>query len=607
MEGTSTDSYINYFVNIIKLLRLHGVDQVLVVFDGLPLPSKSCTNLRRSEMRNSNILLAKEAEAMGDLKLATSYYQQSVSISPDMVHQLIQTLDAHGVHYMVAPFESDAQLAYLSLMNIIDVVITEDSDSIVYGCHSVFFKIDREGNGDLLERKKLADNQSMSFCNWTDDQFKLFCCMAGCDYMPKIPSVGIKTAYKIVSKHRTLNKAIDQLILQISNKKKKLSSSTTGMISREELALSLERCLMTFKHQTVYDPVSEGLCPLTPIPPTSALRHPDLSFLGVIPDHHQHPHHHHHSSIVSALVAGKLNLQTMTLFLPSSNSNPSSIVTTTSSSSCSSSSSSHDSVRLSISEGENTEGRRCVDETMLWGFLHAADADDADGPQKNMDRGHNVTWMMPTVPSDHLRSAAERSSSSLPSSLGRAIHPARSSCSMMAMMGFSSDLVCSNLPLIRRRFPVVDTNRNSTIMGSRMNVSSTYLSMNRLENSCSYGDDDDDDDDDTHDHRGVGGEDDQCSRDNLPAVKCDSSFIDDDGVHDDGGWILPLEGEPPVIIPVAAARYHRHHHDRHQHHHSEEGSSSSYSHACQVAHTAMLLLQSIETTHHRSAAVELTD
>jgi hypothetical protein len=26
-----------------------------------------------------------------------------------------------------------------------------------------------------------------------------------------------------------------------------------------------------------------------------------------------------------------------------------------------------------------------------------------------------------------------------------------------------------------------------------------------------------------------------------------------------------------------------------------------------VAHTAMLLLQSIETTHHRSAAVELTE
>ena len=488
MEGTSTDRYINYFVKIIKLLRLHGVDQVLVVFDGLPLPSKSCTNLRRSEMRNSNILLAKEAEARGDLKLATSYYQQSVSISPDMVHQLMQTLDAHGVHYMVAPFESDAQLAYLSLMNIIDVVITEDSDSIVYGCHSIFLKIDREGNGDLLERKKLADNQSMSFCNWTDDQFKLFCCMAGCDYMPKIPSVGIKTAYKIVSKHRTLNKAVDQLILQTSTKKKekKISSSTTGMVSREELALSLERCLMTFKHQTVYDPVSEGLCPLTPIPPTSALRHPDLSFLGVIPEHHQHHHQHyhqHHSSIVSSLVAGKLNLQTMTLFLPSHdpNSNPSSIVTTTSSS-CSSNSSCHDSIRLPISGKENTEGRQCVDETMLWGFLHAVDTDDADdgdGRQmiKDMDRGHNVTWMMPTVHPDHPRSAAVRSSSSSSSSsLGRAIHPTGSSSSMTMMMGFSSDLVCSNLPLIRRRFPAVDTNRNSSIMGSR---------MNRLENSCS--------------------------------------------------------------------------------------------------------------------------
>jgi exonuclease-1 len=37
----------------------------------------------------------------------------------------------------VAPYEADAQLAYLDQQNIISTIITEDSDLIVYGCKRV--------------------------------------------------------------------------------------------------------------------------------------------------------------------------------------------------------------------------------------------------------------------------------------------------------------------------------------------------------------------------------------------------------------------------------------------------------------------------------------
>lgn len=39
---------------------------------------------------------------------------------------------------MVAPFEADAQLAFLSLEGFADVVISEDSDLLVFGCKQVF-------------------------------------------------------------------------------------------------------------------------------------------------------------------------------------------------------------------------------------------------------------------------------------------------------------------------------------------------------------------------------------------------------------------------------------------------------------------------------------
>jgi len=50
---------------------------------------------------------------------------------------VLKALQASGVRYLIAPYEADAQLAYLSLKGLVDVVITEDSDSLTYGCRKV--------------------------------------------------------------------------------------------------------------------------------------------------------------------------------------------------------------------------------------------------------------------------------------------------------------------------------------------------------------------------------------------------------------------------------------------------------------------------------------
>lgn len=42
-----------------------------------------------------------------------------------------------GVGVIVAPYEADAQLAYLLKQGFVDVVVTEDSDLIVFGCQKV--------------------------------------------------------------------------------------------------------------------------------------------------------------------------------------------------------------------------------------------------------------------------------------------------------------------------------------------------------------------------------------------------------------------------------------------------------------------------------------
>ena len=128
---------------------------------------------------------------------------------------------------MVAPYEADAQLAFLARTKLVDAVITEDSDTIPYGCTrvgglnpgttaawvmpppspQVLFKLDKSGRGKEIRRKNLPSCEELSLVNWTDDMVRnlrpalvprqgeaLFqvlnmCILAGCDYLPSLKGV----------------------------------------------------------------------------------------------------------------------------------------------------------------------------------------------------------------------------------------------------------------------------------------------------------------------------------------------------------------------------------------------------------------------------------
>ena len=49
----------------------------------------------------------------------------------------MQALKAAKVNFIVAPFEADAQMAYLAVNGLVHAVITEDSDLLPYGCPRV--------------------------------------------------------------------------------------------------------------------------------------------------------------------------------------------------------------------------------------------------------------------------------------------------------------------------------------------------------------------------------------------------------------------------------------------------------------------------------------
>lgn len=50
---------------------------------------------------------------------------------------LFQAARSQGIDCLVAPYEADAQLAYLNKAGIVQAIITEDSDLLAFGCKKV--------------------------------------------------------------------------------------------------------------------------------------------------------------------------------------------------------------------------------------------------------------------------------------------------------------------------------------------------------------------------------------------------------------------------------------------------------------------------------------
>lgn len=103
-----------------------------------------------------------------------------------------------NVEYYVAPYEADAQLAYLYLTNRAHVVITEDSDLLIFGVKRVLFKMDKAGNGTEVDLTKLNEVEELNFKYFTDDMLLTCCIVSGCDYLESIKGIGFKKAHKLV-------------------------------------------------------------------------------------------------------------------------------------------------------------------------------------------------------------------------------------------------------------------------------------------------------------------------------------------------------------------------------------------------------------------------
>jgi len=129
-----------------------------------------------------------------------------VDVTPQMARHFIEALKLAGVKYVVAPYEADAQMYYLEHKGIVDAIISEDSDLLVFGCKNLITKLSQFGECVHICRDDFPRCKELSLAGWTDVEFRCMAILSGCDYLESIPRMGLKTAHRLVRKHKDINK-----------------------------------------------------------------------------------------------------------------------------------------------------------------------------------------------------------------------------------------------------------------------------------------------------------------------------------------------------------------------------------------------------------------
>eukprot|EP01061_Rhynchopus_euleeides_P002995 TRINITY_DN12312_c0_g1_i2.p1 TRINITY_DN12312_c0_g1~~TRINITY_DN12312_c0_g1_i2.p1 ORF type:complete len:305 (+),score=83.86 TRINITY_DN12312_c0_g1_i2:105-1019(+) len=247
--GEACTQYIHNVVMRVEYYLRQGVELVMV-FDGADMPLKGGTNTDRKTKRKNALQKAALLEQQGRTMDARAEYMSALEITPEVAQSLIAVVKEMGVECIVAPYEADAQLAFLARTHYIDVVVTEDSDLLAYMTPQVFLKGDHNGKGVVIRASRLVENTELPLASFSEDMLLTNLILAGCDYSQSLYGIGIKKANKLVGEHKTLSKIIDAL---------RTDSRYASCIKNDSLSAyeyEFLRAFFAFRHHIVYDPIA---------------------------------------------------------------------------------------------------------------------------------------------------------------------------------------------------------------------------------------------------------------------------------------------------------------------------------------------------------------
>jgi flap endonuclease-1 len=235
---STDDFHIRGFKQKVEEFKRLGIEPVFV-FDGKPPDAKmEVLNQRkenRNKMRDRLESLTKEFEELGvqpnfdefiddhdpdtdpepsaaaaaETVLAKKIYTEIQKIKKNLLYvhkhhstEVMALLKDLGITFFESYGEAEEFCAFLQKKGVVEYILTEDTDSLVFGGTNVIFQTKNQFEIIILET--ILNSLEINYFEFID-----FCILCGCDYTSKIPKIGPVTALRIIKEHRTIENFIE--------------------------------------------------------------------------------------------------------------------------------------------------------------------------------------------------------------------------------------------------------------------------------------------------------------------------------------------------------------------------------------------------------------
>ncbi len=225
-SGRVTSHLSGIFYRTINLMEA-GIKPVFV-FDGKPSELKNRTIEARIMMKEKAKAELVEAKAEGNEERVRSLSARTSHLTREMVQEARTLLDHMGVPNLVAPSEGEAQASMMSKKGLVDGVVSQDYDCLMFGAKRVFRNFTFFGRRKVPGRNMYINvvpeyidlNENLEKLQITHDQLIQIGILVGTDFNSGLYKVGAKTALNLMRKHGDIYKILETKEANIDNLEK---------------------------------------------------------------------------------------------------------------------------------------------------------------------------------------------------------------------------------------------------------------------------------------------------------------------------------------------------------------------------------------------------
>jgi len=204
-KGEITNHITGLFYKLINYLSLNI--ELIFIFDGKPPDLKNeCIEERKKKAQKAK----DKIDTCDNIKQKDNLEKSSIRLTKNMIDDVKNLLKLLGISYIHKDIgEGEAIASELCRIGYVDYVLTEDMDSLVYGCPNLI----RNCLDKSLKRKDIISiinyEEMIKGLDLNNEKFIKFCILCGCDYCPNVPKVGNTTALKMIKKYNNIEDIIE--------------------------------------------------------------------------------------------------------------------------------------------------------------------------------------------------------------------------------------------------------------------------------------------------------------------------------------------------------------------------------------------------------------